>query len=78
MELVPQDWNKFCNEQGSQTIDEKLAGLRTFFEDNGVYAETTEMADKYFKDALNALAVVPNPGREDLVAYTNFIKNREY
>jgi len=36
------------------------------------------MADKYFKDALNALAVVPNPGRKDLVAYTNFIKNREY
>ena len=76
--LVPQDWNKFCKRQGSQTINEKLAGLRTFFEDNGVYAETTAMADKYFKDALNALAVVPNPGREDLVAYTNFIKNREY
>ena len=76
--LVPQDWNKFCNGQGSQTIDEKLAGLRTFFEDTGVYAETTAMADKYFKDAVNALEVVPNPGRKDLLAYTNFIKNREY
>ena len=76
--LVPQDWNKFCKWQGSQTINEKLAGLRTFFEDTGVYEETTAMADKYFKDAVNALAVVPNPGREDLLAYTNFIKNREY
>ena len=76
--LVPQDWNKFCNGQGSETIDEKLSGLRTFFEDTGVYAETTAMADKYFKDAVNALAIVPNPGRKDLLAYTNFIKNREY
>ena len=76
--LVPQDWNKFCERQGSQTIDEKLTGLRSFFENKGVYAETTAMADKYFKDAVNALAVVPNPGREDLLAYTNFIKNREY
>ena len=24
------------------------------------------------------LEVVPNPGREDLLAYTNFIKNSEY
>jgi geranylgeranyl pyrophosphate synthase len=36
------------------------------------------MADKYFKDAVNALEAVPSPGREDLLAYTNFIKNREY
>ena len=26
--LVPQDWNKFCKRQGSQTINEKLCAVR--------------------------------------------------
>jgi geranylgeranyl pyrophosphate synthase len=36
------------------------------------------MAEEYFNNAVSDLVVIPDPGREELVAFTNFIKNRNY
>ena len=76
--MVQEQWSEFCQRSEGQPIDEKLTGMRTFFKDSGVYAETTAMAEEYFNNAVSDLVVIPDPGREELVAFTNFIKNRNY
>ena len=73
-----EQWSEFCQRSEGQSIDEKLTGMRTIFKDTGVYAETTAMAEEYFNNAVGNLAVLPGTGREELVAFTNFIKNRNY
>ena len=76
--MAQEQWSEFCQRSEGQPIDEKLTAMRTFFKDSGVYAETTAMAEKYFNNAVSELVVIPDPGREELVAFTNFIKNRNY
>jgi len=76
--MAQEQWSEFCQRSEGQPIDEKLTGMRTFFKDSGVYAETTAMAEEYFNNAVSDLVVIPDPGREELVAFTNFIKNRNY
>ena len=76
--MAPEQWSELWQRSGEQPIDEKLAAMRTFFADTGVYAETIAMAEEYFNNAVDDLAVIPDPGREELVAFINFIKNRNY
>ena len=76
--MAQKQWSEFCQRSEGQPIDEKLTAMRTFFKDTGVYAETTAMAEEYFNNAVSDLVVIPDPGREELVAFTNFIKNRNY
>ena len=76
--IVPEKWSEFTQRTQEQNIDEKLASLRTFFTDTDVYAKTTAMAEEYFNNAVDALAVVSDPSRKELVAFTNYIKNRKY
>ena len=76
--MAQEQWSEFCQVSEGQPIDEKLTGMRTFFKDTGVYAETTAMAEEYFNNAVSNLVVIPDQGRQELVAFTNFIKNRNY
>ena len=76
--MAQKPWSEFCQRSKGQPIDEKLAAMRTFFKDNGVHAETIAMAEQYFNNAVSNLVVIPDPGRQELVEFTNFIKNRNY
>ena len=76
--MAQEQWSEFCQRSQGQPIDEKLTAMRTFFNDSGVYGKTTAMAEDYFNNAVSNLVVIPESGREELVAFTNFIKNRNY
>ena len=76
--MAKEQWSELCQGSEGQPINEKLTGMRTFFKDTGVYAETIAMAEEYFNNAVVNLDVLPDLGREELVAFTNFIKNRNY
>ena len=36
------------------------------------------LSDKLFKNGLDNLLVIPEPNREDLIMFTEFLKKREY
>ncbi len=52
--------------------------IRSFFDKHNIFSETKSLSDKLFKNGLDNLLVIPEPNREDLIMFTEFLKKREY
>lgn len=57
---------------------EMLAMYRKYFESSGVYQEASELANKYINQAHDLLSVFPEPGRKNMMHFTNLILNRTF
>ena len=76
--IVPNEWSELNYKLESYPLDEMINMIRSFFDKHNIYSETKSLSDKLFKNGLDNLLVIPEPNREDLIMFTEFLKKREY
>ncbi len=76
--IVPNEWSDLNHKLESYPLDEMINMIRSFFDKHNIYSETKSLSDKLFKNGLDNLLVIPEPNREDLIMFTEFLKEREY
>ena len=76
--IAPNEWSELNHKLESYPLDEMINMIRSFFDKHNIYSETKSLSDKLFKNGLDNLLVIPEPNREDLIMFTEFLKKREY